>query len=88
MPTVRLLVRAAEAVREAKLAPLRRRNIERLRRVVGDVPDLGTRAEVGPALILPGLLPRGRPPSAREIRERVVPLMLGGHERGAASDHR
>ncbi|MEW2494209.1 hypothetical protein AB0942_11775 [Streptomyces nodosus] len=56
---------------------------------MGDVPDLGTRAEVGPTLILLGLLPHGRPPSAREIRERMVPLMLGGHERGAAAgDHR
>jgi AcrR family transcriptional regulator len=66
----------AEAVREAKLAPLRQGHRDRLRRVLGDVPDLDARADVGPALIILSLLLHGRPPSPREIREQIVPRML------------
>ncbi|GHA76850.1 hypothetical protein GCM10010512_04220 [Streptomyces thermoviolaceus subsp. thermoviolaceus] len=67
----------AEAVREAKLVPLRQGHRDRLRRVVGDVPDLEQRADVGPALIILHLLLHARPPTAQEIRDRIVPLMLG-----------
>ncbi|MEV0205916.1 TetR family transcriptional regulator [Streptomyces sp. NPDC050788] len=70
----------AAAVREAKLVPLRQGHHDRLRRVLGDVPDLDARADVGPALIILNLLLHGRPPSAQEIRERIVPLMLGERE--------
>ncbi|MFJ6691509.1 TetR/AcrR family transcriptional regulator [Streptomyces sp. NPDC091294] len=75
----------AEAVREAKLAPLRQEHRDRLRRVLGDVPDLDVRADVGPALIILGLLLHGRPPSAREIRESIVPRMLAEREPEAPS---
>jgi AcrR family transcriptional regulator len=70
----------ADAVREAKLAPLREANRERLRRVVGDVPDLDARADLGPALMVLDLILHGRPPSARRIRETILPLMLDGHD--------
>ncbi|MDX3111171.1 TetR/AcrR family transcriptional regulator [Nonomuraea angiospora] len=68
----------AEAVREAKVIPLREANLERLRRVVGDVADLDVRADLGPALIILGLLTHGQPPSPERIREQIVPLMLAG----------
>lgn len=45
----------AAAVREAELHPARQATVEHLRRVVGPVPDLETRADCGPAL-----RPRGR----------------------------
>lgn len=76
----------AEAVREAKLVPLRQGHRDRLRRVVGDVPDLEARTDVGPALIILDLLLHGRPPSAREIRERIVPLMLAEPATGAPGE--
>jgi AcrR family transcriptional regulator len=74
-----------EAVREAKLVPLCQGHRDRLRRVVGDVPDLEERADVGPALIILHLLLHGRPPTAREIRDRIVPLILG--EQAAQPSH-
>jgi len=69
----------ADAVREAKLAPLREGNRERLRRVVGDVADLDVRADVGPALMILDLIVHGHPPSPQSIREKILPLMLAGH---------
>src|ERR1700683_3850653 len=40
------------AIRGAKVIPLRDANRERLRRVLGDVPDLPQRADLGPGLIV------------------------------------
>jgi AcrR family transcriptional regulator len=68
----------AAAVREAKLAPLLASHRERLRRVLGDVPDLDARAELGPALILFRTLALGRVPTGAELRDEILPLMLGG----------
>jgi AcrR family transcriptional regulator len=68
----------SEVIREAKILPLHIANRERVRRVLGDVPDLATRADLGPALVLLDMLVRGRPPSKRRIREEIVPLILGG----------
>jgi hypothetical protein len=68
----------AEAIRAAKIAPLREANRERLRRVVGDVPDLDVRADAGPALIILSLIVHGGPPSPRRIRDEILPVMLAG----------
>ncbi len=42
----------AAAVRDGVLAAVRRGHRDRLRRLVGDVPDLDVRADVGPAYLL------------------------------------
>jgi AcrR family transcriptional regulator len=68
----------AEVVREAKIAPLLAAQRERLRRVVGDVPDLDARAELGPALILFRTLALGRVPTRAELRDEILPLILAG----------
>lgn len=68
----------AEVVREAKIAPLLAAQRERLRRVVGDVPDLDPRAELGPALILFRTLALGRVPTRAELHHEILPLMLAG----------
>lgn len=68
----------AAVVRQAKLAPLLAAHRERLRRVVGDLPDLDARAELGPALILFRTLVLGRVPTSAELRDEILPLMLAG----------
>ncbi|UYM05945.1 TetR/AcrR family transcriptional regulator [Solicola gregarius] len=66
----------AAVIREAKIVPLYEANRARLQRVVGDVPGLATRADIGPGLVLLDLLVRGRTPSTRRIRDEILPLML------------
>jgi AcrR family transcriptional regulator len=67
----------ANAVRQAKVVPAQAAIRERLRRLIGNVPDLGTRADIGPGLILMHALTHTRPMTRTQIRERVVPLMTG-----------
>jgi AcrR family transcriptional regulator len=67
----------AAAVREAKVAPFREVNRERLHAVIGDVPDLETRADVGAAQIILHMMLHGSPPDEKFLRERVLPLMTG-----------
>jgi hypothetical protein len=67
----------AAAVREAKVDSVREANRERLRRVIGPVPDLPTRADTGPALILLHLMLNGTPPDEKHLRDEIVPLMTG-----------
>ncbi|MBF8185260.1 TetR/AcrR family transcriptional regulator [Nonomuraea sp. K274] len=66
----------ATAVREAKIEPLRAANRERLRRVVGSVPDLETRADAGPGLIFIHMMIHGSPPGEALIREEILPVMI------------
>jgi len=66
----------AAIVRQVKIAPLLAAHRERLRRVVGDLPDLDARAELGPALILFRTLVLGRVPTSAELRDEILPLML------------
>jgi len=66
----------AAIVRQVKIAPLLAGHRERLRRVVGDLPDLDARAELGPALILFRTLVLGRVPTSAELRDEILPLML------------
>ena len=68
----------AEVVRETKIVPLLADQRERLRRVVGDVPDLDARAELGPALILFRTLVLGRVPTRAQLLDEIMPLMLAG----------
>ena len=68
----------AGVVRQAKIAPLLAAHRDRLRRVVGDLPDLDARAELGPALIVFRTLVLGRVPTAAELRDEILPLMLAG----------
>jgi AcrR family transcriptional regulator len=68
----------AEVVREAKIAPLLAAQRERVRRVVGDVPDLDARAELGPALMLFRTLALGRVPTRAQLRDEILPLILAG----------
>ncbi|TDC92301.1 TetR/AcrR family transcriptional regulator [Actinomadura sp. 7K507] len=65
----------AAAVREAELHPAREATLEHLRRVIGPVPDLRTRADSGPALIIHHLLLQGVSPEEAQIREHILPLM-------------
>jgi len=67
----------ADVIREAKITPLYQANRDRVRRALGDVPDLARRADIGPGLVLLALLVRGAPPSPTEIRTEILPLMLG-----------
>jgi AcrR family transcriptional regulator len=67
----------AAAVREAKVEPFRATNRERLRRVIGDVADLDTRADAGAALILMHMMLHGSPPDEALMRDRYLPLMIG-----------
>jgi len=68
----------ATAVREAKITPYLIANRDRLRRVIGPVPDLETRADAGAGLLLVQLLTQGTGPDEKRIREEIVPLMTGG----------
>jgi AcrR family transcriptional regulator len=68
----------AAAVREAKVEPVRAEIRELLRRVVGAVPDLEVRADVGPALIVLHLVTHGSPPAESVIRSAILPVVLGG----------
>jgi AcrR family transcriptional regulator len=68
----------AAAVREAKVDPARAANRERLRRVLGPVPDLDDRADTGPALIFMHMLVTGKPPAEPYIRAHILPRMLAG----------
>jgi AcrR family transcriptional regulator len=68
----------AAAVREAKVEPVRAEIRELLRAVVGAVPDLDVRADVGPALIMMHLVARGSPPDEPVIRSTILPVMLAG----------
>jgi AcrR family transcriptional regulator len=65
----------AAAVREAKIAPVRAANRDSLRRAIGPVADLETRADAGPALIFVHMMIHGAPPDERHVREHIVPLM-------------
>jgi len=67
----------AAAVRQAKVVPVQRAIRERLRRVIGDVPDLVERADIGPGLILMHALTHSRPLSRAQIRRQLLPLMTG-----------
>ncbi|MFG2018747.1 hypothetical protein [Actinomadura geliboluensis] len=67
----------AAAVREAKVDPLLAANRENLRRLIGPVPDLESRADAGPALIFVHMMTRGDPPDERHVREYILPLMTG-----------
>ena len=71
----------AGVVREAKVDPVRDDNRERLRRVIGSVPDLQIRADVGPALIFLHVMLHGSPPDEKQIREDIVPVMTGATDR-------
>jgi AcrR family transcriptional regulator len=72
----------AHAIRTAKVIPLRDANRERLRRVIGDVPDLAARADAGPGLIVLRFIADGKPMTRRQIRDQVIPLMTGHTSRG------
>jgi hypothetical protein len=61
--------------RTAKVNPLRDANRERLRRVIGNVPDLAARADIGPGLIIIRFIADGKPMTRRQIQEQVIPLM-------------
>ncbi|GAA3941147.1 TetR/AcrR family transcriptional regulator [Actinomadura viridis] len=65
----------AAAVREAKIRPVHETARAHLRRALGPVPDLRSRAATGPALILQHLLLHGTPPGEPQIREHILPLM-------------
>lgn len=65
------------AIRSAKVIPLREANRERLRRIIGDTPELAARADLGPGLIVLHFLADGRQLSRRQIENEVVPLMIG-----------
>lgn len=65
----------AAAVREAKIDPVRTAVQENLRRILGPVPDLTTRADAGTALLLVHMMIHGDPPDERHVREHIVPLM-------------
>ena len=65
----------AAAVREAKLQPVRDAVRDRLRQLIGPVPDLAARADAGPALIVQYLLLHGVPPGRAYVVDHVLPLM-------------
>ena len=68
----------AAAVREAKVDPYRAANRARLHAVIGDAPDLDTRADAGPALIVLYMMLHGTRPTEAYLRERVLPVMTRG----------
>ncbi|MGL5928508.1 MAG: TetR/AcrR family transcriptional regulator C-terminal ligand-binding domain-containing protein, partial [Dermatophilaceae bacterium] len=76
----------ADAVRGAVVAPLRAAHRERLRRLVGDVPDLDDRADVAPALLMFRALVVGRPVQAEEV-PGLMPLFVGGSGRELPGRH-
>lgn len=57
----------ATAVHESVLAPVRAAHRERMRRLVGDAPDLDVRADLGPAYILLHTLFLGRAVTDAEL---------------------
>jgi len=63
----------AAAIREAKITPVRAALLEHLRRVVGPVPDLETRAEAGAGPLFVHMMIHGVPPDERYVREHVAP---------------
>jgi AcrR family transcriptional regulator len=71
----------ATAVREAKVAPILAANRERLRRAVGDVPNLEIHADAGPSLIFMHLLVHGSAPDEKWLRAEVLPVLLGATRR-------
>lgn len=73
----------ADAVRKAKVVPVQQAVREGLRRVIGDVPDLAARADVGPGLILMHALTHARPLTRAQIRDRLIPLMTGAQPSSA-----
>jgi AcrR family transcriptional regulator len=66
----------AAAIRAAKVIPLRDENRERLRRVIGDIPDLAQRADLGPGLIVLRFMAEGEPLTRQQIADQVLPLMI------------
>lgn len=66
----------ADALREAKLEPQLARLRQRLRAAVGDVTDLDTRAQLGPALISFRTLVLGHKVTHREVRDEILPQVL------------
>jgi AcrR family transcriptional regulator len=64
----------ADAVRGTLIAALRSQNRDRMRRLVGDHPDLDARADLGPAWVLFNGLVLGRAVSEAEVR-RVVAIL-------------
>lgn len=65
----------AAAIRETVISPLRDAHRDRLRRLIGDVPDLHLRADLGPSLILSRALVFGEPLDRRELADIVLPLI-------------
>ena len=76
----------AKAITAAKLIPLRDANRERLRRLIGDVPDLAHRADIGPGLIIMRFMTENKSLTRRQIREEVLPLMIDSARIRAATD--
>jgi AcrR family transcriptional regulator len=66
----------AAVIREAKIEPVLDALRERLRCVLGDVPDLDMRADLGPALLTFRALVLAERTTIRQIRDDLVPLML------------
>ncbi len=75
----------AAAIREAKIAPVLSALRERVRSVLGDVPDLDARADLGPALLTFRALVLGKRTSDHQIREEIVPLILAEPTTAASS---
>jgi AcrR family transcriptional regulator len=67
----------ADEIRSAKLRPLLDGNRERLRRLIGETADLEARADLGPALVVFRSLILDRALTRRELRDHVLPLMVG-----------
>lgn len=67
----------AGAVRECILAPVRAANRERVRRLVGDVPDLDVRADIGPAYAVLHSIFLGRAVPDDELR-KLITVIQGG----------
>jgi AcrR family transcriptional regulator len=66
----------AAAIREAKIEPVLGALRERLRDLLGDVPDLDARADLGPALLTFRALVLAERTTTRQIRDEIVPLIL------------
>jgi AcrR family transcriptional regulator len=67
----------AAAVRQAKIDPVIEANRRRVERVLGPAPDLVTRADIGPAIIVFGAVVLGRKYDRRQLHDEVLPIMLG-----------
>jgi AcrR family transcriptional regulator len=65
----------AVVAREAKLAPMVASVGQHLRGCVGDIGDIETRSEMGPAFILWRYAVTGSTPTQSEIRDDLLPLM-------------